>query len=248
MIVSTGYKSKLMNFLTFLEREEIPATHAELSLSDYKLYFRDYKGISMQETKNSKDPMHVRFMRRAVLLQDSFECFRLALTVPRSACMDYILSGTYTTAINMSLTMNSLQDIFIMSNDIDIKWGILWTFPKGSSLTATFDRIKGQALATGLFGKWMTDDFYKKRLDGVHYLRAQRHSQLKETIEAVLQDLGRNGPRPLGVSNTISIFLVLVIGFGLALLLWIAENHQRCTWQLVKSRFAACDFLQRRRK
>jgi len=247
LVVSTAYKSKLMNFLAFVEREEIPATHVDLSLSDYQLFFRDYNGISMVETRRSRDPMHKRFMARALLVNDSFKCFRLALTVPRSACMDYIVSGTYTTATNMSLMTDYARDIFIRSNDIDIKWGMMWTFAKGSPLTATFDRIKGQVLAAGLFEKWMEADWYKKKRDGVHWLREQTHSKIKKTIQDVLNDLSRGGAMPLGLANLLDIFTIVGLGLGCSLLFWIGENVQRysigrlaLTWRLHQRLVSYC--------
>jgi len=244
LVVSTGYKTKLMNFLTFLDREAIPETHLDLSLSDYKLFFRNYKGIVILETRLSEDPMHKRFMARAQFPTDSFDCFTSALLTPKSACMDFILNGEYTLAVNTTLRRTGDQQIFIRSKDKEkIKWMIMWIFAKGSPLTATFDRIKLELLATGLVGKWIGEDWAAQKSKGVRWLESQNQSAVRNQIEALLDHLGETGQSPLEVEHVLSIFALL--GFGLILggialgvemtlrVNWAGIRHESCAQLLL---------------
>lgn len=90
LVIETGYRSKLVTFLTFLEREEIPKTHMELSKSNYKLFFRTYNGVAYQYTAASPDPMHKRILAKSTLSNHSHECIHLALLTEKSACLGKI--------------------------------------------------------------------------------------------------------------------------------------------------------------
>jgi len=91
LIITTRYRSnsELINFLAFLDQDDAPLAHSDLSLSAYGLFFRTVgRVVAYQYTINSRDPMHNRNMRRPVLVGTSKASMFKTLFAEKGAWLD----------------------------------------------------------------------------------------------------------------------------------------------------------------
>jgi len=225
LIITTGYRSKLINFLTFLDQDDVPLTHSDLSLSDYELFFRTVGGgVAYQYTVNSPDPMHKRIMRRAVLVGTSKESLFKTLFAEKGAWLDYRINAEF--AMDRYATLNpnlKVNPLFLRSRDSYFFCHIVLSFRKGSPWVESFDRVIGGILGAGLFDYYKSVEGYHSRVEGARWLRENNDTRIRDHIENFMQVLDL-GPKPLNLSALFALFLILISGVTIGAVSWIGEN------------------------
>ncbi|CAG7837688.1 unnamed protein product [Allacma fusca] len=200
LIMGTGYRSKLFFFLTFLESDSVPRTHKELAYSNYKLYFRTYGGVAYRYMIKSSDPVHQAMVRdnRLNLEETTVGCIKRVFVEENVACMDYGFSGDYTIFTNATLFAEAdpkASKLFKRSVDVDGRFMIIWAFRKYSPLAGIFSRVIRWMMCSGMYDRWVHDDWNEGKRQGIHYLKSGG-SVMKKKLEQIEQDLN-GGPKPL---------------------------------------------------
>jgi hypothetical protein len=222
LVLGTSYRSKLINFLTFLDTSVIPSTHRDLVDANYKLYFRYYGGVAYEYMLDSSNPIHHSILNAALLVNSSAACVAAAALTENSACLDYDFHGDYAIWTNATLWAHEDQGFFIKSKDKDIPLLMSFNLRKGSPFTESFDVFLLQTFASGLYDEWIQQDWTGSKIQAAKWLRSQSESELKRTIENVYRKLSSN-PRPISSQSLYGAFIAAVVGLAFAILALLGE-------------------------
>jgi len=221
IILQTGYRCKLVSFLTTLEKEPVPRTHNELSLSSHTIYFRYYGGIPYRHMVESNDEMHKRFLQKIILVNSSIECVVLAIMTDYSACMDFKPTSEFVIATNATLHANARNEILVPSEDVDVVLNLVWSFRKGSPLVESFNTVILRSLASGLTDHWLKMDGDAKKLAGAKWTKSLQTSALKDKIVSLLTF---QSVKPLFLTDLTGSFALFIFGVVVSLVGIFAET------------------------
>ena len=100
LVINSGYRSRLVYFLTFIYPAEVSLTHRALVGANYKLYFRYYGGAAYRYAPSSTVPVKKAVAQRALLINSSQECIMAVLLNEAAACVDWEPHGSYASFSN----------------------------------------------------------------------------------------------------------------------------------------------------
>ena len=224
LVMGAGYRSRLINFLTFIVPDTVPTTHSELIAERYTLYFRFYGGIAYRHAANSKDPVMQVLIERAILVNTSQECIVLAALTENSACLDWEFHGDYATFTNATPHVHSTGQLIVKSKDGVMNILIAWVFRKMSPLIETFDRYLMQTFCSGLYNYWLNNDWTKSKVEGARWMK-QEKSHVNKKLLAFFKDFSSN-PKPLAFSSLYGLFSLSGTCLFVAFIVWILEMYQ----------------------
>ena len=207
IVLSTGYKDKLMAFLTFPELEPIPTSLADFSLpefSNYRLF--QYSWLISFRLNNSKDPNIFALKDRWEYRADGSHCVVSATLEERTACVGY--DHFMAVSISKNLTINSRFFAPVRSPQILPGIPVSFGLPKDSPHTADWDVIAGMYRDYGLYNKIREDALLMLQLDGMHELNKRRDSdKVYGKLEQLMLEDGMT-VRKLELRNFVTISIV----------------------------------------
>lgn len=228
LVIGAGYRSRLVYFLTFSESGQVPLTHTALIEQNYKLLYRYYGGVAFKQAMDSKDPMQHEIVRRAILINSSQECIVEAILQENSACLDWDEHGSYASYTNATIHERQTKDLIIKAKDsvMDGVW-IAWIFRNMSPLMTTFDSYLLATFASGIYSKWVQEDWSRSKLDGARWLNA--NSQLPAN-KKIIETFGEytSSIRALALSSLYGVFGMLILSCIIANLVFVVEITIRC--------------------
>jgi len=210
LVMSTAYKSKLMNSLLFPLLEKIPHNFDELADSDYTLVLQYIRGLGLDRLKASNNPTHHKIVERLLLEANDVKCFEYVMKT-RASCIawydvvDYISNQNFTDRTGQVPFVRAADAIFFIPGGLGMQ--------KGSLFAHNFDKVILRALDMGLFVKWFDMDVTFIRAERMKWIRASN----KEVERAVEDSAG------LGLKNLTAAFLFLGVGLILGCLIFCAE-------------------------
>lgn len=266
LVNSTGYKSKLVSFLTNLDREIIPRTHKELSnsLDQYnKILFRYYGGVAYSKILNSNDSVHKSLVPHLNLVNNSFDCIIPVILEDNTVCMDFDMTGDFIILANATLfskasiiksngnyNNNYNGQVLIKSIDSDFSLQFVLSFHKFSPLLETFNQFLLNCEANGLMKYWWEKDRTNIKSAGEKWLRtieldeSIHKKQLRDKLQTILKGLSdKQKSIPLGSIK--AIFYVLGLSYIAGFLILCIE-FVYFTWK-IRSRKTLVRKIQRKR-
>jgi hypothetical protein len=222
LVMGAGYRSRLVNFLTFILPDKVPTTHGELLEENYVLFFRYYGGVAYRYAALSNDPVLKKITQRAVLINSSQECIVLATLTEKSACLNWGLHGDYATFTNTTIHVHQTRQLLVKSKDSVQNVLVAWLYRKLSPITETFDRYILQSFASGVYGNWQAKDLTKIKVEGARWLNKQKDSPINKKMLAIFEEFSSN-PKPLPLSGLSGLFSMSGVLLLCGCTIWILE-------------------------
>ena len=207
IVLGTGYKDKLMNSLTFLEREDVPTSIEDFLLPQYQDYtlLQDGWLISFR-LNNSNSPAIVKLRDRFVYMSNSGDCVVKAALEDNIACIGY--DQFQAVSISYNLTLNYKFFAPIKSNKVLPGVPVVIGLRKDSPFTEDWNKIVGNFRDTGLYPRIHHNVLTVIKSNGMKALAAREYgNDVYERLMGMMEEDGMV-VRPLVITNLITIFIV----------------------------------------
>ncbi|CAL8070427.1 unnamed protein product [Orchesella dallaii] len=240
LIVSTGFRSNLVGFLTFPETQAFPTSFEALHLDkSYTVYFYSIGGVGLELMKTSKNPSILGLANRVIIEKNLEACLKFA-TAPKTVCIGWksIIRNGIAKHLPSASSVNPLYVTHAPAAFSDVCIG----FRKGFIFTGEFSQVAGYGRAGGLIEKW-DKDFrdseqryaYKKALEAVD-ARKYHHFKNDTSNNNIRIFLNHDESfKPLTTENTAAIYMILIFGGSLSIVTFMLElvwaiNRRRAGW------------------
>jgi hypothetical protein len=180
--------------------------------------------------------MQHEIVRRAILINSSQECIVVAILTERSACLDWDEHGSYASYTNATFHERQTKDLIIRAKDslMEGLW-IAWIFRNMSPLIETFDSYVLATFASGIYNKWVEEDWTKSKLDGARWLNANKNLPANKKI---LETFGEftSSIKALALSSLYGVFGMLFLSCTTAGFVFFVEVAVRWIRRKAKTR------------
>jgi len=224
LVITSGYRSRLVSSLTFNTPKEVPLTHAALIQENFRLLFRYYGGVAYNFAKLSNDPMQHEIIARSILINSSQECVREIIRGENVACLDWDVHGGYAVTTNSTVSERQERDLIIKSKDSVVSClQIAWIFRKLSPITETFNSYIGRIWSSGISNKWSSEDWAHSKSKAAKWVKQNPNEPgNKKALEVYAELTGTT--KVLGLSSFYGLFAILGIGELFGVIIWLLEN------------------------
>ena len=220
LILETGYKDKLMMFLTFPELEEIPLELKDFNLPQFKDYqlLQDGWLISFR-LNNSNDPDVIKMKDRFEFKANSAECTVAATLNEKTACIGYDQFMAVSIAYNLTVNLHFFAPVQSPQGAVISGIPVSIGLHKDSSMTPDWNKITGMYRDSGLYERFKLDALARLKLEG---LKGTHEGPAYEELREMMLSEGMV-VKPLKISNFATIFIVLMLGLCVSSWVFLKE-------------------------
>lgn len=230
-VIATVYKTNLVGYLTFPEKQPIPTNFKQLNEhNEYQVHLFTVS-IEVQMLKMSPSPVFQGLVKKLRTTGDVKDCVMKA-TRMKSAC---IMWGSVMQAAIMKNApehpeINELYETQESATYVDICVGV----KKNSVYYEVLNRYTGYAREAGLIAKWLHDQKQLERDLALEQMKSRRVTiggmgDIKEQVKRhetkeLMGEAEASEEKPLKVENLIAVALAYAFGCGVATVCFVLEG------------------------
>ncbi len=228
-VVGMFYKSNLVGYITFPEKQSIPRTFKQLyEHKDFKINLYSFSPAEMAILNASPSPIFKAIVKR-INASESLETCLKSATKYRTVCIIWRSIGT-TEIMKESATFPALNSLFF-TQDEAFAVGLTTALKKNSIYYETLNRYSGATYQAGLFMKWMKDEMAFEREKARNELKKKSFKKYEESkavnsevTEHQETGMSKHSQKPLKVEHLKAIAYGFLIGWVFSFIVFIIEG------------------------
>ncbi|CAG7824300.1 unnamed protein product [Allacma fusca] len=221
LVLSTGYKDKLVSFLTFPEPDPIPRNLKEVHRRpDFKMIFHFWGSTMLDRFQNKHNSMMLSLGKRLVLEKDAATCVVNATLNQKTLCLG--VRSFLSLAMAKNVTLSSAFQTYQLSEGLFFPIYLSFPLPKNSIYTAAWDRIAGMFRESGLLPKLNQDVFREFKKQGREWILKDHNSGIYRSLLNTMRSQDES-EKPLAFKHFLMVFAFLTLCYIACAFLWLGE-------------------------
>lgn len=223
--IGVAYKSNLVGYLTFPEKQVIPTTFHELNHHpEYSILLHSIGGLELEHLRNSPSPDIQGIVKRMTILNSAKPCIKAVAEQHLTACVAW--KNAILTEMGLYKPPFLKRELLYISTEFASYADISFGMRKRSIYSAELNHFSGMFAANGLVYKWNELFVGEIQRKMVHEGKLRKHEETR--------DVDDGEAKPLKLINLLAVYAAWFLGCALACsgfiveFLWHSFNKKLC--------------------